>query len=68
MYDLDKDYLLTAQKLKVSNEMLPAYQLKIIENNGFSLAKSEKLTPHPGDERKYKFHYQNVKLYLKLQS
>ena len=65
---LHNDNLLAAEKIKVSKEILPEYQLQIIENNGFSLVKNKKLTPNPGNERKYKLRYQNLKLYLKLRS
>ena len=42
------------------------YQLQIIKCNNFSLAKNEKFIPNLGNKRKYKLHYQNLKLYLSL--
>ena len=47
--------------------MLSEYQIKIIEDNKFSLAKTKKLIPNLGNKRKYQLHYQNLKIYLKLQ-
>ena len=45
--------------------MLSDYQLQIIEDNNFSLAKNTKIAPNLHNKRKYK-HYQNLKLYLNL--
>ena len=36
------------------------------EDNNFSLGKNKKLIPNLGNKRKYKFHYQNLKLCLNL--
>ena len=47
--------------------MLSEYQIKIIEDNKFSLAKTKKLIPNLGNKRKYQLHYQNFKIYLKLE-
>ena len=46
--------------------MLSEYQIKIIEDNKFPLAKTKKLIPNPGNKRKYKLHHQNFKIYFKL--
>ena len=45
--------------------MLPKYQLEVIGDN-FSLGKNKKLISNLGNKRKYKLHYQNLKLYLNL--
>ena len=41
------------------------YQLEVIGDN-FSLGKNKKLISNLGNKRKYKLHYQNLKLYLNL--
>ena len=50
--------------------MLSKYQLQIIKDNDFSLGKKKKLIPNLGDKKKkkkkYKLHYQKLKLYLNL--
>ena len=38
-HDLYNDYHLACEKVKVTKEMLSKYQLRIIENNNFSLCK-----------------------------
>ena len=42
-YDLDNDYIFQVEKIKVTKEMLPKYQLKIIEDNNFCLGKTKKV-------------------------
>ena len=44
--------------------MLSKYQLQIIKDNNCNLGKKKKLIPNLGDKRKYKLHYQKLKLYL----
>ena len=41
--------------------------LKIIGDNTFFLLKNKKLIPSLDSKRKYKLHYQNLKLYLNLE-
>lgn len=48
--------------------MLLCYQLQIIEDNSTFSGKNKKLIPNLDDKRKYKFNYQDMKLYLKLGS
>ena len=66
LHDLHNDYPLAAGKVKVTKEMLSYYQLQIIEDNNFFLAKNEKLFPNPDNKQKYKLHYQYLKLYLEI--
>ena len=66
MHDLNDDYPLVGEKIKVTEEMMSEYQLQTIEYNNFSLAE-KKLIPNLGNKRKCKLHYQNLKLYLRLE-
>ena len=67
LHDLDNDYPLAGGKIEVKKEMLSKYKLQIIEDNSFSLGKNKKLFSNLRIKRKYKFHYQNLKLYLRLE-
>ena len=51
LHDLHNDYLLAAEKIKVAKKMLSEYQLQIIEDNGFSPGKNEKLAPDLGNKK-----------------
>ena len=66
LHDLHNDCPLAAGKVKVTKEMLSYYQLQIIEDNNFFLAKNEKLFPNLDNKQKYKLHYQYLKLYLEI--
>ena len=66
LHDLDNDYPLAGGKIEVKKEMLSKYKLQIIEDNNFSLGKNKKLFPNLRIKRKYKLHYQNLKLYFRL--
>ena len=67
LHDLHADYPLEGGKIKLTEKILCKYQLKIIEDNNFSLGKNRKLIPNRSNKRKYKLHYQNLKLYLNLE-
>ena len=54
------------KKIKVTKEMLPKYQLQIIEYKNFAFGKSKKFIPNLVNKKKYKIHYQNFKIYLDL--
>ena len=41
-------------------------ELRIIEDNNFTLGKNENFICNLGNKRKYKLHYQKLKLYLEL--
>ena len=56
LHDFYNDYSLAGEKIEVTQEILSEYQLQIMEYN-FFLARNKKLTPHLGNERKYKPHY-----------
>ena len=46
--------------------MLSKNQLQIIKDNNFSLGKNKKPISKLSNKKKYKLHYQNVKLYSNL--
>ena len=66
LHDLHNDYPLAGEKVKVAEEILSDYQLKIIEDNNLSFGKNKKLIPNLDNKRKCKLRYQNLKLYLNL--
>ena len=66
VYDLHNDYPLAVGKVKVTKEMLPDYQLQITEDKNIFLGKNKKLIPNIDNKRKYKLHYQYLKLYLEI--
>ena len=68
LHNLHNDYPLASEKIKVTKEMLSEYQLQIIEDNNSSHGENKTLIPNLGNKRNCKLHYQNLKLYLNLQS
>ena len=66
MHDLHTDYPLATEKIEITKEMLSDYQLQIIEDNNIFLGKSKNLIPCLDNERKYKLHHQDLKVYFKL--
>ena len=62
---MHNDYSLAPEKVKVTKEMLSEYQLEIIEDNKFPYGRNEKRISNLG-HKKYKLHYENLKLYLEL--
>ena len=59
LHDLYNDYTLAGEKIKVTEEMLSKYQLKIIGNNNFHLGENQKLISKMDNKKKYKLKYQN---------
>ena len=59
-------YLSAGHKTEVAEDMLPKYQLEIIEENSFYLGRNKNLIPNLGSKRKRKLHYQNLRLNLNL--
>ena len=65
LHDLDNDYLLASENLKVTEEGLSKCQLKIIEYNNFSLGQNKKrLIINLSTIGKQKLHYRILKLCL----
>ena len=67
LHDLHNDYPLAGKKIKVRKEMLSHYKSQIIGDNNFSLGYNKEFIPNLGNKRKYKLHYQNMKLYFSLE-
>ena len=55
------DYPLTAEKLRITKEMLSAYSSSLTSKH----VTSDKLSPDLCDKTKYVVHYENLRLYLK---
>ena len=67
LHDLHNDCSLGSEKTEIRKEILFDYQLQIIEDNNFSLAKTKRNITNLGNKRKYKLHHQNLKLYFILE-
>ena len=61
LHDSHSDYLLAAEELRITKELLSAY-FSALTNKHMT---SEKLSPNLCDKTKYVVHYQNLRLYLK---
>ena len=48
---MHNDFPLAPEKIKVSKEILPKYQLQMTEKNEFSLGKNEKLISSLGNKK-----------------
>ena len=66
LHNLHNDYLVTPEKVKVSNGKLSAYCKKIAERYNISIGLVNKLIPTLMDQEEYVLHYQNPQLYLDL--
>ena len=67
LWELNNDYLLASDKIEIKREMLSEYQLKITDLSNFPIGNFEKLVPNIFVEEKYVLHYENLKLYLRLE-
>ena len=65
LHDLHNDYPLAGEKIEVKKEIFSNYQIQITEHNNISLGKNKKLLPNLENNRKYKLHYQNMKILFK---
>ena len=65
-YDLDNDYIFQVEKIKVTKEMLSKYQLKIIEDNNFSLGKTKKVVLYLGSYKKEQNPLSKLKIIFKF--
>ena len=52
--------------MTVHKEMLSDYSRKILDREGMTIGKVEKLIPNLKDKEKYVLHHQNLNLYLRL--
>ena len=66
LHDLHNDYPLAPEKMVVQKEMLSDYSREILEREGMTIGKVQKLIPNLKDKEKYVLHYRNLQLYLKL--
>ena len=61
LHDLRSDYPLTAEKLRITKEMLSAYSYSLTSKH----VTSEKLSPNLYDKSKYVVQYKILRFYLK---
>ena len=66
LHDLDNDYPLAAEKIKVEKEMLSKYCKDIADKYGISTGLVSKLIPTLSKKEKYVLHYRNLQLYIDL--
>ena len=66
LHDLHNDYPLAPEKMVVPEEMLSKYSREILDREGMSIGKVEKLIPNLRDKNRYVIHHQNLNLYLRL--
>ena len=66
LHDLNNDYPLASEKVKVSRSILSGYCKKIAEINNISIGLVSKLIPTPRDKKEYVLYYCNLQLYLDL--
>ena len=52
--------------MTVKPEMLSDYSREILEREGMTIGKVQKLIPNLMDKEKYVLHYRNLQLYLSL--
>ena len=60
LHESHNDYLLTAEKLKITQDMLSPYSKSLISKYG----STEKLAPNLNDKINYVLDYENMRLYL----
>ena len=66
LHRLHNDYPLAPEKMVVREEMLSDYSREILDREGMTIGKVQKLIPNLKDKEKYVLHYRNLQLYLKL--
>lgn len=66
LHRLHNDHPLTAEKLKVTEEMLSRYWETIRKTYKISFGQVKKLIPTLSSEERYILHYRNLQLYLDL--
>ena len=66
LHHLHNGYPLAPEKMTVQKEMLSDYSRKILDREGMTIGKVEKLIPNLKDKEKYVLHHQNLNLYLRL--
>ena len=66
LHDLQNDYQLAPEKVRVANDMLSEYCKKISEKFGISIGLVSKLIPTLKSKEKYVLHYMNLQLHIDL--
>ena len=66
LHKMHNDYPSASDILKIKIKMLSTYQLKITDGYNISINNVKKLVPNFSRKEKYKFHYKNLQLYLRL--
>ena len=66
LHDLQNDYPIAPEKVKVSKNMLSTYCKKITKKYNISIGLVSKLIPTLRDKKEYVLHYRNLQLYLDL--
>ena len=66
LHDMQNDYPVCPEMVKVSKNMLSAYCKKIAEKYNISIGLVSKLIPTLRDKKEYVLHYHNLQLYLDL--
>ena len=64
LYELQNDYLLASDNLKITKKMFFDYRLKIGDNLNISIGKVEKLVSTISNKEKYIFYYVKLELYV----
>jgi hypothetical protein len=64
LHDLNCDYPLMAEKLKIKREELSPFAAELVKNSHF--VPCTKLVPNLRDKTRYVVHYRNLKLYIQL--
>ena len=67
LQELCNDYPLAPDKIEIKREMLSNYELKIADHYKIPIGNVIKLVPNFFDKGKYVIHYENLKLYLRLE-
>ena len=66
LHDLHSDYPLAPEKLKVGDNMLSNYCLRIAKEHRIKVGEVNKLIPNLKNKRNYVVHYRNLQLYKSL--
>ena len=66
LHNMHNDYHSASDILKIKRAMLSNNQLKITDGYNISINNVKKLASNFFNKEKYKFHYKNLQLYLRL--